>query len=271
MSGDKLTGRLSSGLPDYRQLFSIEGKVAIVTGGAGGLGRAIALGLADFGADVAVVGRKLEPLQKVEAEILVKGRKSKAISTDVRFPIEVGSMIKEVVAELGGVDILVNSHGINIRKPAVEFPIEEWESVIDVNFKGVFLCSREAAKVMISRGGGKIVNLSSVSGRLSSKGGYSAYDPSKAAVDGLTRTLACEWARYNIYVNSIAPTWIRTEIITPLLNKPEFYNRAMSRIPLGRIGEVKDVVGIAIFLASEASDFVTGQTIYIDGGHTALE
>jgi NAD(P)-dependent dehydrogenase (short-subunit alcohol dehydrogenase family) len=156
--------------------------------------------------------------------------------------------------------------------PAFEFPLEKWQQVFDINLKGVFLCSRSAAQVMVKHNkGGKIINISSTSGRLSSAKGYSAYDPSKAAVDALTRTLAYEWAKYKIYVNAIAPTWIQTDITRPLFKDPQFYKMAISRIPLGRTGEPIDIAGAVVFLASKASDFITGQTLYVDGGQTAID
>jgi len=249
-------------------LFDLTGKVAIVGGGAGGIGRALALGLADYGADVAVTSRGLEKLEKVAGEISNRGRKALAVPADITDEKSVHDMVTRTLNEFGHIDILVNAAGLAIRKPAEDFPIDEWQQVMDVNTRGTFLCCKAVGKVMIKQHGGKIVNMSSVRGRYGLPIDYAAYCPSKGAVDTLTRTLACEWAKYNILVNAVAPTVVETELTKPALADPEYAKRMKARIPLGRWAMPDDIVGATIFFASKASDFVTGQVLYIDGGVT---
>lgn len=249
-------------------LFDLKGKVAVVVGGAGGIGRALALGLADFGADVVVTSRKLEPLEKVAGEIRAKGRKALAISVDVVQEKSVADMVKKTVEAFPHIDILVNAHGLAIRKPAETFPIDEWQQVMDVNTRGTWLCCQAVGRVMIKQKSGKIINLSSVRGRYGLPADYAAYCASKGAVDTLTRTLACEWAKYNVLVNAVAPTIVETELTRPALADAAYATRMKSRIPLGRWAMPEDIVGPTVFLASKASDFVTGQIIYVDGGVT---
>ncbi|MBC8274452.1 MAG: glucose 1-dehydrogenase [Chloroflexi bacterium] len=249
-------------------LFDLKGKVAVVVGGAGGIGRALALGLADFGADVVVTSRKLEPLEKIAGEIRAKGRKALAISVDVVQEKSVADMVKKTIEAFPHIDILVNAHGLAIRKPAETFPIDEWQQVMDINTRGTWLCCQAVGRVMIKQKSGKIINLSSVRGRYGLPADYAAYCASKGAVDTLTRTLACEWAKYNVLVNAVAPTIVETELTRPALANPEFAQRMKARIPLGRWAMPEDIVGATLFLASKASDFVTGQIIYVDGGVT---
>ncbi len=249
-------------------LFDLTGKVAVVGGGAGGIGRALALGLADYGADVAVTSRGLEKLEKVAGEISNRGRKALAVPADITDEKSVQDMVTRTLNEFGHIDILVNAAGLAIRKPAEDFPIDEWQQVMDVNTRGTFLCCKAVGKVMIKQHGGKIVNMSSVRGRYGLPIDYAAYCPSKGAVDTLTRTLACEWAKYNILVNAVAPTVVETELTKPALADPEYAKRMKARIPLGRWAMPDDIVGATIFFASKASDFVTGQVLYIDGGVT---
>lgn len=247
-------------------LFDLKGKVAVVVGGAGGIGRALALGLADFGADVVVTSRKLEPLEKVAGEIRAKGRKALAISVDVVQEKSVADMVKKTVEAFPHIDILVNAHGLAIRKPAETFPIDEWQQVMDINTRGTWLCCQAVGRVMIKQHSGKIINLSSVRGRYGLPADYAAYCASKGAVDTLTRTLACEWAKYNVLVNAVAPTIVETELTRPALADPEFAQRMKARIPLGRWAMPEDIIGATVFFASKASDFITGQILYIDGG-----
>jgi len=249
-------------------LFDLTGKVALVTGGAGGIGRAQALGLADAGADVVVASRKLDHLEKVAEEIRAKGRKSLAVSVDVADEKSVANMVSTVLKEFPRIDILVNAAGISIRKPADSFPIDEWQQVMDVNTRGTFLCCQAVGKGMIKQKSGKIINLSSVRGRYGLPADYAAYCPSKGAVDTLTRTLACEWAKYNVLVNAVAPTVVETDLTRPALANPDFAKQMMSRIPLGKWAMPEDIVGATVFFASKASDFITGQVLYIDGGVT---
>ncbi|MBN2238332.1 MAG: glucose 1-dehydrogenase [Dehalococcoidales bacterium] len=249
-------------------LFDLSGKVAVVTGGAGGIGKALALGLADAGADVVVTSRGLEKLEKTAGEIKEKGRSSLAISTDVTDEKSVQSMVETVLKEYSRIDILVNGAGVAIRKPADEFPIDEWQTVMDANVRGTFLCCQAVGRQMLKQNGGKIINISSVRGRYGLPSGYAAYCPSKGAVDTLTRTLACEWAKNNILVNAIAPTVIETELTKELLADVAYANTLKARIPMGRWGVTEDLIGPCVFFASDASNFVTGQILYIDGGVT---
>jgi NAD(P)-dependent dehydrogenase (short-subunit alcohol dehydrogenase family) len=249
-------------------LFELSGKVALVTGGAGGIGSAQALGLADAGADVIVASRKLENLEKVADEIRAKGRKSLAVSVDVAEEKSVTDMVDNTLKMFPGIDILVNAAGISIRKPADTFPVDEWQQVMDVNTRGTFICCQAVGRVMIKQGGGKIINLSSVRGQYGLPADYAAYCASKGAVDTLTKTLACEWAKYNVLVNAVAPTIVETDLTRAALANPDYAKQMMSRIPLGKWALPEDIVGATVFFASKASDFITGQILYIDGGVT---
>ena len=244
------------------------GKVAIVVGGAGGIGRAQALGLAEAGADVVVASRKLEHLEPVAKEIQARGRKSLAVPVEVTEEKSVVAMVDSVLKEFSHIDILVNAHGLAIRKAADTFPIDEWQQVMDINTRGTFICCQAIGRVMIKQRSGKIINVSSVRGRYGLPADYAAYCTSKGAVDTLTRTLACEWAKYNVLVNAVAPTIVETELTRPALANPQFAQQMKSRIPLGRWAVPEDIVGATIFFASKASDFITGQILYIDGGVT---
>jgi NAD(P)-dependent dehydrogenase (short-subunit alcohol dehydrogenase family) len=250
------------------KMFDLTGKVALVVGGHGGLGKAIALGLAEAGADVVVASRNLNSLRAVAKELEVKGQRSLAVKVDVVDEQQVKAMVETTLRVFPRIDILVNAAGLAIRKPADSFPIEEWQQVMDINARGTFLCCQAAGRVMIKQKSGKIVNLSSVRGRYGLPAGYAAYCSSKGAVDTLTRTLACEWAKHNVTVNAIAPTVVETELTRDLLADPEYARTMKARIPMGRWALPEDVVGPAIFFASDAANFVTGQVLYIDGGVT---
>jgi NAD(P)-dependent dehydrogenase (short-subunit alcohol dehydrogenase family) len=249
-------------------LFDLTGKVAVVAGGAGGIGHAQALGLADAGADVVVASRHMEHLEEVAKEIKAKGRKALAVSVDVVQEQSVADMVKHILKEFPRIDILVNAAGLAIRKPADSFPIDEWQQVMDINARGTFLTCQAVGRGMIEQRSGKIINLSSVRGRYGLPADYAAYCASKGAVDTLTRTLACEWAKYNVLVNALAPTIVETELTRTALADPEYAKRMKSRIPLGRWAMPEDIVGATVFFASSASDFITGQILYIDGGVT---
>lgn len=249
-------------------LFDLTGKVGIVTGGAGGIGQALAMGLAKHGADVVVTSRTLSKLEPVAAEIKALGKRALAVPSDVTDERSVKDMVDRVVKEFSHIDILVNAAGINIRNSAEDISVEDWQKIMDFNARGTFICCQAVGRVMIKQHGGKIVNVSSVRGRYGAPGGAVGYSPSKGAVDSLTRTLACEWAKYNILVNAVAPTLIETDLTRQALANPEFAKTMKARIPLGRWGFPEDVVGPMVFLVSKASDFVTGQIIYVDGGTT---
>jgi len=264
-----LEERIKSGSMGYRKMFDLTGKVAIITGGGGGLGRPTALALADFGSDIVVVGRNIDKLEKVKSEVESLGRRCLVVKCDVTKPADVKKMVEETLSHFNKIDILVNYAGINIPKPAEEYPLQDWQTVMDVNVTGVFLCCQEVGKVMIKQRRGKIINISSVRGAFGLPRNYVAYCTSKGAVNMLTKQLACEWAKFNIQVNAIAPTVIATPLTAHIMRDPEMSKNMLSRILLGRWGYPDDVVGAIIYFASDASNFVTGQILYIDGGVTS--
>jgi gluconate 5-dehydrogenase len=215
-----------------------------------------------------VASRKLEHLEPVAKEIEARGRKSLTVPVEVTDEKSVSAMVDSVLRKFPRIDILVNAHGLAIRKPADTFPIDEWQKVMDINTRGTFLTCQAVGRVMIKQRNGKMINLSSVRGRYGLPTDYAAYCASKGAVDTLTRTLACEWAKYNVLVNALAPTVVETELTRSALADPEYAKRMKSRIPLGRWAMPEDIVGATVFFASKASDFITGQILYIDGGVT---
>jgi len=253
---------------DTRRLFDLSDRVALVTGGAGGIGRAIALGLADMGADVVVVSRNRGRLEEVAERIRSLGRRSLVAPADVTDEAQVNAAVEESLRSFDTIDILVNAHGLAIRKPAETFPIEEWQQVMNVNVRGTFLPCQAVGRVMIEKKKGKIINLSSVRGQYGLPRDYAAYSTSKGAVDTLTKTLACEWAKFNIQVNAIAPTIVETELTAKALADPAYAQQMRSRIPMGRWATTDDLIGLAVYFASDASNFVTGQIVYVDGGVT---
>lgn len=255
---------------DVQSLFDLKGKVAIVTGGAKGLGRAMALALAGAGADIAITGKTQANNQRAVEEIKSMGRRSMACEADVRDPVQVESMVCAVVKAFGRVDILINSAGYADVRPITEFPLDVWETIMDINVKGTFLCSKEVAKQMLNQGSGKIINVSSLQG-FAGRMGDPAYAASKAAVNLMTKSMACEWAKKGICINAIAPTWCWTDLTSPHLKKEKFYKQLQVRIPQGRVGNLEDLFGIAVFLASPASDFINGAIIPVDGGAIASD
>jgi gluconate 5-dehydrogenase len=253
-------------------MFRLDGKVAVVIGGAGGIGELIAAGLAKQGASVAIASRNIQKLEEVARRIQSEnGSEVVAFQVDVTDEQSVAQLAERAVSRFKTVDILVNSQGVNLKKPAAEFPVDDWDLMFDVNVKGTMLTCREFGKIMIGKEKGKIINLSSVRGiRATLWGGNEAYCATKGAVDMVTRTLAAEWAPHNINVNAIAPSLIYTELAARTLQDPERLQRYLANVPLKRVGQPKDVVGVCVFLASDASDFITGQILYVDGGLTAV-
>jgi len=251
-----------------KEPFSMEGKVALVTGGGRGLGRGLALALAAAGADVAVAARTRTQLEEAATELERLGRRALPVVVDVRDPHSISAMVETVVEEMGGLDVLVNAAGVNRRVPSLKLTPEIWDEIVDTNLKGTFFASQAAARVMAERGGGKIINIASLTSQLGLPQRV-PYTAAKAGVLGLTRALAVEWAPYNIQVNAIGPGYFRTEMTEPLFRDPEWVKRLLSRIPAGRVGVPEDLAGAAIFLASKASDYITGQIIYVDGGFLA--
>ena len=252
-------------------MFRLDGKVAVVIGGGGGIGRYLAEGLSRYGAKVAIASRNIEKLKKVAEEIGSKtGGDVEAFQVDVTDEKSVAQLREQVLSRYGTVDILVNSQGFNVKRPAIEFPVQDWDALFDVNVKGTLLACREFGKVMVEKRKGKIINMSSVRGIRATKwGGNVGYCATKGAVDMITRALAAEWAPYNVNVNAIAPALVDTGF-SPTLRDPERLKKYIDSIPLGRIAKPEDIVGVCIFLASPASDFITGQIIYVDGGLTAI-
>jgi NAD(P)-dependent dehydrogenase (short-subunit alcohol dehydrogenase family) len=246
---------------------SLEGKVALVTGGSRGIGRATALGLARAGADVAVASRKLPDLAKAAEEIKGLGRKSLAVAAHVGRLPEINNLVDQVKAEFGRIDILVNNAGTNpVMDPALEVGERAWDAIMNLNLKGIFFLSQAVARTMKEQGGGAIINVSSVEGI--TPGILPVYSISKAGVIMATKVMAREWAQYNIRVNAVAPGLTRTTFSEALWNNPAILEVAMSRTPMRRIAEPEEMVGAIVYLASDAASYVTGQVIAIDGGST---
>ncbi len=249
------------------ELFDLSGKVAMVTGGSRGLGEVAAMALAKAGADVAVCGRKIPDLERVSGAIKTLGRRSGAFVLEVTSKASVLKGVKRILQELGKVDILVNNAGINHRVPVLEYPEETWDLVLATNLKGYFLVAQAVVPQMIERGYGKVINMSSILGTVGLPNQL-AYACSKGGVDQMTKVMAIEWAKKGVRVNAVGPTYFETELVTQIRNDPERFNFINERTPMGRWGYPHELEGIVIFLAAPASDFITGQTIYIDGGWT---
>jgi NAD(P)-dependent dehydrogenase (short-subunit alcohol dehydrogenase family) len=247
--------------------FSLEGRTAFVTGTSRGIGRAIAVALAGAGAAVACAARTLEEIAAAAAEIEAAGGRARAIRLDVTSGEQIIAAVREAEAALGPVDILVNNAGVTLDKPSLEVGDEEWDRVLATNLTSMFRCARAVAPGMIGRGRGKIINLGSMYGKLGVPR-YAAYCASKAAVDGLTRSLAAEWARHNIQVNCLAPGYMNTDIPRAAMADPKTRDRFLAKVPARRIGEPAEAAALAVYLASPAADFMTGQTVYLDGGQT---
>ena len=250
------------------ELFDLSGKVALVTGATRGLGEVAALALAKAGARVAVCGRSRPDMDRVTSDIEAFGGQAKPFSLDVLKKTEVEKTVSQVVDQFGGIDILVNNAGVNFRVPVLEFPEEEWDRILATNLKGYFLTAQAVAPGMLERGYGKIINMSSILGAVGLPM-QAAYASSKGGVDQLTKVMALEWAKEGVRVNAIGPTYFETELVAQLRDDPERFNFINERTPMGRWGYPSELEGIVIFLAAPASDFITGQTIYIDGGWTA--
>ena len=254
---------------DIKNMFNLKGQVAVVTGGGGALGSAMALGMATYGANVVVTGRTLSTLENTVNKIKELGVESLAVACDTSKKDEVENLVKATMAKFGKIDILVTSAGIAKRFPAEDFPVDEFDQVMDVNVKGTFLCCQAVGRVMKEQGGGKIITVSSVRAFAGHPGGYAAYGTSKGAINALTVQLATEWAKYNINVNAIAPTILWTPLTQQVLEDDKLKQIFLSRIPMGRAAQTDDMVGTTVFLASAASNFITGQIVYVDGGCTA--
>jgi 2-deoxy-D-gluconate 3-dehydrogenase len=248
-------------------LFRLDGLVALVTGAGTGIGAALAVGLAEAGADVACHGNRHEPVETA-GRIHALGRRTAVLAGDLALPATPDALVEATVAALGGVDILVNNAGIIRRAPAVDVSDEDWDAVLAVNLSAVFRASRAAGRRMLARGRGKIVNIASL---LSFQGGITvpAYAASKGAVAQLTKALANEWASKGVNVNAIAPGYIRTDNTSALQANETRNRQILERIPSGRWGDPDDLVGATVFLCSRAADYVHGQVLAVDGGWLA--
>jgi len=251
--------------------FSLEGKVGIVTGGGTGIGRGIALEFARAGADVVLCGRTLATLESVAEEVKVLGRRALAIPIDVSVKEQVQNMVKQTIDEFGKIDILVNNAGVGKKCLIVDMPEEDWDTVIDINLKGVFLCIQAVARHMMERKYGKIINISSVAGLRAPNEELSSYCAAKAGVELLTKSACLELAPHGINVNSIAPGNVETPIYRRR-STPEQIERWLAggrSAPIGRIADPQEIANVALFLASDASSFICGECIAVDGGRSA--
>ena len=246
----------------------LDGKVAIVTGASRGLGRAIAEGLAEAGADVVLAATNEKLLREVAAGIEKLGRKAVVFAADLAEEENVGKLTALAVDAFGRVDILVNNAGVNERHPAEDFPTDAFDRVMGVNLRSVFLLSQKVGRLMIAQQSGKIINIASVQSEVAGRN-IAPYTTSKGGVKQLTRALAVEWSKHNINVNAIGPGYFHTDMTDPLWQDDERKAEVLKRIPLGRWGKPEELKGVAVFLASSASDYVTGQVFYVDGGYLA--
>src|SRR6202140_1699746 len=258
----------------FRNLFDLSGRVALITGAGVGFGEAISLGFAEFGCDIAACDLDIENPQRTAEKVRKAGRRALALKANVAVPGDISAMVDATVSKLGHVDILVNCAGIPQHDPAESTPLETWDRVLDINLRGTFLCCQAAARVMLKKGGGVIVNFSSIAGVVGVGRGANAYCASKGGVNTLTMQLALEWASRGIRVNALAPCQFRTKGLEEVMQDPQFDAKALmqtwtSHIPLGRIGEQDEIVGPALFLASNASSMVTGVILPVDGGYLA--
>ncbi len=250
-------------------LFRLEGRVALITGGGGGLGTVFARALAGAGADIALLGRRIEVVQAAADEIAAEtGRTVLALSADVTDPEGVKDAVDQVRNELSSLDILINNAGNNIRRPSLDFALDDWMNVLNVNLTGAFICSQAVAPGMIANGWGRIINISSMLGLVGLEQ-RPAYTAAKGGLIQLTRTLGVEWAPYNVLVNALAPGPFETELNRPLIDNPVAYRAFADKIPLDRWGRTSELMGPILFLASEASSFMTGSVVTVDGGWTA--
>jgi NAD(P)-dependent dehydrogenase (short-subunit alcohol dehydrogenase family) len=249
-------------------LFDLSGRVAVVTGGGTGLGNGMAAGLAQAGALVILASRRQSIVDQAAERIRAAGGKAVGMTLDVTRTKELPAFFETVAKRHGGLDILVNNAGTNRRVSALEFSEQDWDTVMDLNLKAVFFCSQAAARIMKDRGGGKIINTASLASTYTSLN-QGAYAPSKGGVKQLTQHLALELAPFRINVNAIGPGWYRTPLSDDLFQDEGWARAVTAMIPWGRTGTPDDLMGATIFLASRASDYVTGQLIYVDGGMLA--
>jgi gluconate 5-dehydrogenase len=253
-----------------KDMFKLDGKIAIVTGGAGGIGEALAMGIGMQGAKVVVSSRNQEAIEKVARQITeTSGNPAVGIPCDVTDEASVQNLVDQVMAKYGRIDILVNAMGMNIKHDAFEYPMADWDKLFNVNVKGTMIACKIVGKVMQGQKAGAIVNLSSVRGIRGYTGGNAGYCATKGSVELITKALALEWAPHNIRVNALGPALVITPGTKHIAENPELAKKYAAAVPLGRIGMPEDMAGAVNFLVSDAASFVTGQTIYVDGGLTA--
>lgn len=247
--------------------FSLKDKLAVVTGAGRGIGRALSIGLAEAGSDVVLLSRTRDDLEETAGIIEELGRKAYIIPTDVTSREDIQKAIAYIEENDLSIDILINNAGMNIRSTALEVTDDEWQKIMDTNLKSAFMMSQEVGKHMKEMKKGKIINIASVAGHVALRTGV-VYASTKAAMIQMTKVLAMEWGKYNINVNSIGPWYFKTPLTEELLKNEDYVNDILAVTPLKRIGELEELVGPAVFLSSDASNYITGQTLFVDGGMT---
>ncbi|MCH8745309.1 MAG: glucose 1-dehydrogenase [Chloroflexi bacterium] len=253
------------------QLFDLSGKVALVTGGNGGLGLAMALGLAEAGANIVVAARNMDKTASALNEIRSKGVQAEGVQVDVTQEAEIQRMVAKTVAAMGRVDILINNAGVTMRKEPQDLSADEWDQVLDVNLRAAFLASKAVYPHMLSQGGGKIISIGSMYSIFGGGGSGAPYSSSKGGVVQLSKSLAVAWAKDNIQCNAILPGWFMTDLTAAVpATQPDRYDLICRRIPTGRWGQPAELQGTAVFLSSHASDYVTGAVITVDGGYSVM-
>jgi NAD(P)-dependent dehydrogenase (short-subunit alcohol dehydrogenase family) len=265
----KEAGTTQESAVNVKQLFDLTGRVAIITGGSIGLGRQMAEGLAEMGANLVLCARKEERCRQAAGELQRLGVKAIALACDVNDQSSIQQVVDSTLSQFGRIDVLINNAGISWGAPVEDMRLEDWKKVIETNLTGTFLCAQAVGKVMIHQGWGKIINIASVSGLGGAPPELPAigYHASKGGVIAFTKDLACKWAAHNIQVNAIAPGWFPTHMSNRILER--YKELFLSHIPLRRFGNEHDLKGAAVFLASDASNYVTGHVLVVDGGQTA--